>query len=162
MRGAAADGAEEPRATYDVQRETQTRRQELARETAIADMQAEVVRSEQAVRIANQQALAEVEGARGRGATARIMAEAEAEAVRVRADAEAQAIRLTGVARADAHQSGIAAVGAEGYVALQIATTLGEHKVKLVPDIAVQNGDGKGGGLADVLIARMLAGAPRA
>jgi uncharacterized membrane protein YqiK len=44
--------AEELRRTYDAQRESQVRRQDLERETAIANMQAEVVRSEQEVRIA--------------------------------------------------------------------------------------------------------------
>ena len=39
---------------------------------------------------------------------------------------------------------------------MQIATTLGEHGVKLVPDIAV--GGNGAGGLAEVLIARMLSG----
>ena len=47
--------AEELQRTYEVQREAQMQRQELERETAIANMQAEVVRSEQEVRIAERQ-----------------------------------------------------------------------------------------------------------
>jgi hypothetical protein len=41
---------------------------------------------------------------------------------------------------------------------MQLAAVLGENKVKLVPDIAV-SGNGGAGGLAEVLIARMLQGA---
>jgi len=48
--------AEELQRTYDVQREAQVRRQALERETSIANMQVEVVRSEQAVRIAEREA----------------------------------------------------------------------------------------------------------
>ena len=39
---------------------------------------------------------------------------------------------------------------------MQLASILGENKVKLVPDIAV-SGDG-GGGLVNAMIARMIAG----
>ena len=44
--------ADELKRTYDVQRESQEKRQQLERERAVADLQAEVVRSEQMVRIA--------------------------------------------------------------------------------------------------------------
>ena len=50
--------AEELERTYDAQREAQIKRQALERETAIANMQNEVVRSEQMVRIAAANALA--------------------------------------------------------------------------------------------------------
>ena len=50
--------AEELERTYDVQREAQMKRQALERETAVANLQDEVVRSEQMVRIAEQNALA--------------------------------------------------------------------------------------------------------
>ena len=53
-----------------MQREAQKQRQELERETAVANMQGEVVRSEQMVRIAQQNALAAAEQARRAKATA--------------------------------------------------------------------------------------------
>src|SRR5204863_8150404 len=56
--------AEELERTYDAQREAQVKRQALERETSIANLQAEVVRSEQMVRVAQQNALATAEGAR--------------------------------------------------------------------------------------------------
>ncbi len=43
--------------TYDAQREAQVKRQALERETSVANLQNEVVRSEQMVRIAQQNAL---------------------------------------------------------------------------------------------------------
>ena len=60
--------ADELQRTYEVQREAQVRRQALERENAIANMQAEVVRSEQQVRIAERQAMAVAETAKGEAA----------------------------------------------------------------------------------------------
>jgi len=149
--------ADELRRTYDMQREAQLKRQELERETAVANMQAEVVRSEQMVRITERNAQAVAEQAKGEAAAVRARAEAEADSTRLRGEAEAAATRATGAAKADAYGLGVGAVGAERYTAIQLAGILGENKVKLVPDVAV-NGDGAAGGLASVLIGRMLAG----
>jgi uncharacterized membrane protein YqiK len=148
--------AEELTTTYQAQRAAQVERQTLERETAVANMQGEVVRSEQMVRISGKNALARAEVAKGEAAFVRTQAEAEAAAVRVKAEAEAAAIRATGAAKAEAYRLGRESLGAAGYVATQMASILGENRVKLVPDIAV-GGDG-GSRLADVLIGRMLAG----
>jgi uncharacterized membrane protein YqiK len=158
--------AEELQRTYDVQREAQMKRQMLERETSVANMQAEVVRSEQMVAISEKNALAVAETARGEASRVRFAAEAEAHAMRQRAEAQADATRLhgnaeadatraTGNARAEAYREGVAAMGGEAYVSLQLATVLGEHQVKLVPDIAVGGGS-DGGGLASVMVAKML------
>ncbi|HXT21416.1 MAG TPA: flotillin family protein, partial [Thermoanaerobaculia bacterium] len=146
--------ADELRHTFEAQREAQMRRQELERETAVANLQAEVVRSEQQVRIAERQATANVESAKGEAGALRQRAEAEAAAVRMRAGAEAEATRIVGVARAESYKLGVEAVGAGGYTAMQLATTLSENKMKLVPDIAV----GGSAGLGDVFLARFLQG----
>ena len=148
--------AEELERTYEVQREAQVKRQALERETAVANMQNEVVRSEQMVRIAQQTALSAAEAARGEGNAARLRADGQAAAVRVNGDAEATAVRAVGSAKAEAYRQGLDALGGAGYTAIQLATILGEHHVKLVPDIAV--GGESGGGLANAMIARMLAG----
>ena len=163
--------AEELQITYDVQRQAQVQRQTLERETAIAAMQAEVVRSEQMVQIAEKNALAQAESAKGEAAAVRVRAEAQAIATRATAEAEAAATRFRGEAegdslramgagRADAYKAGVAALGPDAFSAMQLATVLGENHVKLVPEIAV-NGGGEGSGgatrLADVLVGKMLA-----
>jgi uncharacterized membrane protein YqiK len=140
--------------TYDAQREAQVKRQALERETSVANMQSDVVRSEQAVRISQQNALAAAESARGESNATRLRAEGQAAAVRLNGEADASAIRAVGAAKAEAYQLGINAVGAGGYTAMQLASILGENGVKLVPDIAV-SGDG-GGGLVNAMIARMM------
>ncbi|MEW6430797.1 MAG: SPFH domain-containing protein [Myxococcota bacterium] len=160
--------AEELQRTYDVQREAQVKRQQLERETSIANMQGEVVRSEQMVRISEKNALAMAETAKGDAARVRLAAEAEAEALRHRAEAEAAATRLhgeaeaeatraVGAAKAAAYREGVESMGGDAFTAVQLASILGEHQVKLVPEIAVSGGEGGGGGaLATALVARML------
>jgi uncharacterized membrane protein YqiK len=166
--------ADELQRTYDAQREAQIRRQMLERETAAANMQAEVVRSEQNVRIHEKNAEAQVAVARGQAEAARVHAAADAEcarvaaaasadAVRFAADAEATAIRLRGEATAEAerarggaaadtYRAGSDALGEQSYTALQIATIVGGAGLKLVPEVVL--GDGRAN-LGDVLLARM-------
>ena len=160
--------AEELQRTYDVQREAQMKRQQLERETSVANMQAEVVRSEQMVAISQKNALAVAETAKGEASRVRAAAEAEAHAMRQRAEANAAGTRLQGAAeaettkalgaaRAEAYREGVQAMGGEQYVAVQLATILGQHGVKLVPDIAVSGG-GESGGLANAMVAKLLRG----
>jgi len=140
--------------TYDAQREAQVKRQALERETAVANLQHDVVHSEQMVRIAQQNALAVAESARGEANATRARAEGQAAATRMNGDGDASAIRAVGAAKAEAYRQGIDAVGTPGYTAMQMASILGENKVKLVPDIAV-SGDGTGG-LAAAMIAKLI------
>ncbi len=142
--------------TYEAQREAQVKRQALERETAVANMQGEIVRAEQMVQISERTAVATEAAAKGEGAAIRLRAEGHAAGVRANGEAEAFSTRAIGGAKAEAYRLGIEAVGALGYTSLQIAQILGENKVKLVPDIAVGGADGSMR-LADVLVGRMLA-----
>ncbi len=159
--------AEELRRTYEAQRDAHQKRQELEREAAVANMQNEVVRSEQEVRIAEGRARSRAEQARGEAnaaklkaegeaAALRMTAEAEADATRLRASAEAEATESVGAAKAEAYRMGVGSLGNSSYTAMQIAQLFAENHTKLVPDIAA--GGGGHGGLAEVLIARMLGG----
>ncbi|MBX7101055.1 MAG: hypothetical protein K1X89_25285 [Myxococcaceae bacterium] len=161
--------ADELKRTFEVQREAQMKRQELERETSIANMQAEVVRSEQTVRISERNAQSVAETAKGEAARRRVNAEADALSLKLGAEAEAQAVRLKGIAEADAvravgaakaeaYRSGVEALGTGAYTTVQLAGILGEHHVKLVPDVAV-GGEGGAGALATALMGRMLSGA---
>jgi len=143
--------------TYEAQREAQIKRQALERETAVANLQSDVVRSEQMVKVAQQNALAVAEAAKGEGNATRNRAEGDAAAARLNGEGQAAAIRAVGAAKADAYRQGIEAVGAAGYTSMQLAMILGENNVKLVPDVAVSGDGGTGGGLANAMIAKLLA-----
>jgi uncharacterized membrane protein YqiK len=114
--------AEEQQKTYEVQRIAQTQRQELVRETALANIQQEVVTAEQGVQIAQLQATARVNQANG----------------------EAESIRVTGEAQADAYHAGVSALGSQSYTALQLMQVIGERNVRVVPDVAVSGSNGTG------------------
>jgi hypothetical protein len=76
--------------------------------------------------------------------------------MRITGAAQADAVRAVGTAKAEVYRLGRDALGETGFTAMQLATILGENHVKLVPDVAL--GSGRNGGLADVLVARMLSG----
>ncbi len=136
--------AEEQRKTYEVQEAAQKQRQQLVRQTSLADIQQQVVGAEQGVSISELQANAHIKQATG-----------EAEATRLRAIGEAEAIRATGQAKAEAYRSGVDAIGAQGYTVMQLMQIVGERNVRIVPDVAVSGANG-GTGLVDGLLGVML------
>jgi uncharacterized membrane protein YqiK len=138
--------AEEQRKTYEVQQEAQQQRQLLVRETALADIQNDMVKSEQGVQIAELQANAQIKQATG-----------AAEATRLQAIGEAEAIRAIGNAKAEAHHVGVQALGGQGYTALQLMQIVGDRNVRVVPDVAV-NGSGGQAGLVEGMLGLMLRG----
>jgi uncharacterized membrane protein YqiK len=136
--------AEEQRKTYEVQEAAQTQRQQLVRQTSLADIQQHVVGAEQGVNIAELKANACIKQATG-----------DAESTRLRALGEAEAIRATGHAKAAAYRAGVEALGGESYTVMQLMQTVGERNVRIVPDVAV-NGAGAAPGMVDGLIGLML------
>jgi uncharacterized membrane protein YqiK len=136
--------AEEQRKTYEVQEAAQKQRQQLVRQTSLADIQQQVVGAEQGVNIAELQAHAHIKQATG-----------DAESLRLRALGEAEAIRATGQAKAEAYRAGVESLGAQGYTVMQLMQIVGERNVRIVPDVAV-TGNGAGNGLVDGLLGVML------
>jgi len=125
--------AEEQCKTYEVQQLAQTQRQQLVRETALAEIQQEMVKSEQGVKISELKATSQVKQAQG----------------------EAESIRVRGNAQAEAYRAGVIALGNSGYTALQLMQIIGDRHVRVVPDVAV-SGNGSGGGLVDGLLGMMM------
>jgi uncharacterized membrane protein YqiK len=136
--------AEERRKTYEVQEAAQKQRQQLVRQTSLADIQQQVVGAEQGVNIAELQANAHVKQSAG-----------DAESVRLRAHGEAEAIRATGQAKAEAYRAGVDSLGVQGYTVMQLMQIVGERNVRIVPDVAVTGANGSGG-LVDGLLGVML------
>lgn len=124
--------AEEQQKTYEVQRLAQTQRQELVRETALANIQGEIITAQEGVTIAQLQAAAAVKQANG----------------------EAEAIRVTGQAKADAYQAGVNSLGSQAYTALQLMQVIGDRHVRVVPDVSVSGSTSSG--LLDGLMSMMM------
>lgn len=135
--------AEEQRKTFEVQQMAQAQRQLLVRETSLADIQHEMVKAEQGVHIAELEAHADIKHAEG-----------QAKATQLQAAGEAHAIRSRGEAQAKAYQVGVEALGAQTYGMIQLMQLIGQHGIRVVPDVAVSGRDGNG--LVDGLLATML------
>ena len=136
--------AEEQRKTFEVQEAAQKQRQQLVRQTSLADIQQQIVGAEQGVSIAELHANAQIKQATG-----------EAEAVRLRAHGEAEAIRATGQAKAEAYRVGVESLGATGYTTMQLMQIVGDRNVRIVPDVAV-SGANASTGIVDGLLGLML------
>ncbi|HEY8966708.1 MAG TPA: SPFH domain-containing protein [Candidatus Methylacidiphilales bacterium] len=136
--------AEEERKTYETQELAQKQRQQLVRETSIANIQQQVVGAEQGVRISELEASASIKRAGG-----------EAESTRLRALGEAEAIRATGQAKAEAYRAGVEALGPQAYTVMQLMQVVGDRGVRIVPDVSVTGANGSGG-LVDGLLGMMM------
>jgi uncharacterized membrane protein YqiK len=110
--------AEEQKITYETQKQAQETRQGVEKETAIADMQKEIVTAQQSVEIAERTANAAVKKSEGEAASVKLAVNAEAEATKVRAHAQAEATKAKAEAdslsiklRADAEAEQITLTG---------------------------------------------------
>jgi uncharacterized membrane protein YqiK len=129
-----------------MQEAAEKQRQQLVRQTSLADIQHQVVGAEQGVEISKLQADASVRKSQG-----------EAESIRLKASAEADALRATGDAKASAYAAGVQAVGSDAYTLIQVMQVIGERGVRIVPDVQVSSGNGTAtGGLLDGLLSLQL------
>nr|WP_294874850.1 SPFH domain-containing protein [uncultured Pedobacter sp.] len=94
--------AEEEQKTYQTQKMAQEQRQGMEKETAIADMQKEIVKAQQSVEIAQRTADATVKKAEGDANSLKLQVDAEATATKMRANAEAEATKARAGAQAEA------------------------------------------------------------
>jgi uncharacterized membrane protein YqiK len=181
--------AEEQKVTYETQMKAQETRQALEKETAIAEMQKEIVKADQGVLIAERIADASVKKATGDANSVRLQANAEAdrlkllaggEAEKVRllakaeaertewtAKAEAEKISLTGNAEAEkilaigkssaeAYRLAVEAMGGDNFTQLKVMESIGEQKVRIMPDVLISGHDGATGPIGGLLGLQLL------
>jgi uncharacterized membrane protein YqiK len=141
--------AEEQRKTYETQEAAEKQRQQLVRQTSLADIQNDVVKAEQGVSIAELDAAATVKHAEG-----------DAAAISLKAAGDADAIRITGDAKAQAYRAGVEALGPQNYAMIQLMQIIAEKNLRVVPDVQVSGANGSGG-VMDALLA-MMAGQKKA
>lgn len=165
--------AEEQQVTYDTQRMAQAKRQEFEKANAIADMQKEVVKSEQSVNIAERNAAAEVKAAEGRAKAVELDAEAKSKAVKLAANAEAERITVTGDAEAskklaigkseaEAYRLAVDAMGEDNFTKFKVTESIGTNKIKVIPDVLIGGGTNGGGtaieGIMGLQLVEMMKG----
>jgi len=154
--------AEEQKVTYETQKKAQETRQGMEKETAIADMQKEIVKATQSVEIAERTANAAVKKAEGDATSVKLAVGAEAEAIKLRATAQAEQIKLTGNAEANkileigkstaqAYELQVKAMGGDNFTRFKITEELSKGKIKLIPDVLIGGSGGNGGALEGML-----------
>jgi uncharacterized membrane protein YqiK len=170
--------AEEQKVTYDTQKMAQETRQSLEKETAIADIQKQMVQAQQGVQIAERLAEAAVKKANGDAAGIKVqadadaqriklMAGAEAERTRMMGGAEAERTRLTGEAEAtkilaigksnaEAYQLQVEAMGSEGFNRLKVMEAIGNNNVKIIPDVLINGGGSGSSSIVDLIGLKLL------
>lgn len=158
--------AQEEEKTYDTQKAAQEKRQGMEKETAIADMQKEIVKAQQSVEIAQRTADATVKKAEGDATSLKLQVNAEAEATKMRATAQAEATKLnasadaeriskTGLAEAEkimaigkstaeAYELQVKAMGGDNFTKFKITEEIGKNKIKVIPDVLISGGNGGG------------------
>jgi uncharacterized membrane protein YqiK len=94
--------AEEQKITYETQKKAQETRQGMEKETAIADMQKDIVKAQQSVEIAERTANATVKKSEGDATGVKLAVGAESEATKMRAYAEAEATKARAEAESEA------------------------------------------------------------
>ena len=159
--------AEEQEVTFETQKKAQVQRQTLEKETAIADMQAEVVRADQGVQIAERHADASVKKAKGDAESIKISASANAEAIKLKAEADAKKTSLIGQAEADAtlakgkadaesYRLAVEAMGQENFTTFKVTEEIGKNGVKIMPDMLIGGNGGNGGAIDGLLGLQIL------
>jgi uncharacterized membrane protein YqiK len=94
--------AQEEEMTFETQKKAQEKRQGMEKETALADMQKQMVEAQQSVEIAQRTADAAVKKSEGEATSVKLRNEAEAQAMQVRARAEAESLRMRASAESEA------------------------------------------------------------
>ncbi len=158
--------AQEEEKTYETQKTAQEKRQGMEKETAIADMQKEIVKAQQSVEIAQRTADATVKKAEGDATSLKLQVNAEAEATKMRATAQAEATKLnasadaeriskTGLAEAEkimaigkstaeAYELQVKAMGGDNFTKFKITEEIGKNKIKVIPDVLISGGNSNG------------------
>lgn len=148
--------AGEQEKTYTTQKAAQLTRQDLEKQTAIAEMQSKLVGADLGVEISKKNANAAIESARGSGESVKIKAEAEAFQKEVNGKAEATATLAVGTATAEAYKLAVDAMGNNNFAQFKIIEEIGKGKVNIMPQILISGGSGSGSAVDALLGLKVL------
>jgi uncharacterized membrane protein YqiK len=151
--------AEEQKITYETQMMAQETRQALEKETAIAEIQKDVVKADQGVLIAERIADATVKKATGDANSVRILAKADAEKISVTGNAEAEKILAIGKSSAESYKLAVEAMGGNNFTQLKVMEAIGQQHIKIMPDILIgSGGENANGSISGLLGLQLLEG----
>ncbi len=139
--------AEQRQNMYDAQREAEEKRIQLARISAQADNQKDLMAATVGVDIAGK-----------RSEQRKAEAEGEAHYILATGKAEAEKVRLMGEAQGVAYREQVNALGAQGVAIVETLKVIGEKNVRITPDVMASGGagDGGGGGIGTLLLLNLF------
>lgn len=154
--------AQEQEKTFETQMNAQKIKQKLESETALANMQGQIVDAQQSVMIAEKRAEATVKETQGKAKSVEINADANAKATRLNADADAYKTEQTGKAEAikiesignataEAYNKQVLAMGADNFAKFKITEEIGKGNIKIIPDVLITGGGENGNPIAGLL-----------
>lgn len=132
--------AGEQEKTYTTQKQAQLTRQDLEKQTAVAEMQKSLVGADLGVEISKKNANSAIESARGSGESIKIKAEADAFMTRVNGEASASATLAVGTATAEAYKLAVDAMGDNNFAQFKIIEEIGKNKVNIMPQVLITGG----------------------
>ncbi|HEX8772037.1 MAG TPA: SPFH domain-containing protein [Pyrinomonadaceae bacterium] len=133
--------AEQRQNMYDAQREAEEKRIQLARISAQADNQKDLMAATVGVDIAGK-----------RSEQRKAEADGEAHYILATGKAEAEKMRLMGEAQGVAYHEQVAALGAQGVALVETLKVIGEKNVRITPDVMASGGAGDGAGNLGTLL----------
>lgn len=159
--------ASEQEKTYDTQMNAQKIKQKLESETALANMQGEIVSAQQSVMINQRKAEAKVKETEGDAKAVELKAEANAKATKLNAEADAykteqlgkaEAVKIESIgnATAEAYRKQVEAMGNDNFAKFKITEEIGKGGIKIIPEILIQGGDGAGGSMSGLIGVELL------
>lgn len=138
--------AEQRQNMYDAQREAEEKRIQLARISAQADNQKDLMAATVGVEIAGK-----------RSEQRKAEADGEAHYIRTTGEAEAQKVRAMGEAQGVAYHEQVDALGAQGVSLIETLKVIGEKNVRITPDVMSTGGAaGEGGGIGTLLLLNLF------
>ncbi|MCA1593770.1 MAG: hypothetical protein LC754_14195 [Acidobacteria bacterium] len=133
--------AEQRQNMYDAQREAEEKRIQLARISAQADNQKDLMAATVGVEIAGK-----------RSEQRKAEADGEAHYILATGKAEAEKVRLMGEAQGVAYHEQVNALGAQGVALIETLKVIGEKNVRITPDVMASGGSGDGAGNIGTLL----------
>ncbi|MCA1613665.1 MAG: hypothetical protein LC800_05805 [Acidobacteria bacterium] len=139
--------AEQRQNMYDAQREAEEKRIQLARTSAHADNQRDLMVATVGVEIAGK-----------RSEQRKAEAEGEAHYILSTGRAEAEKTRLMGEAQGVAYHEQVKALGAQGVALVETLRVIGEKNVRITPDVLASGGGGGdgAGGIGSLLLLNLF------
>jgi len=150
--------ATQQKSMFDAQQEAESRRREMEKTKAQADLQPSLVKAEIDVQIATQQKAGLIIGAEGRGAATKLEQEGVAAGIEAVGRAEGEKIRAVGQATAEAYTKQALALGQSPLAMIEVMKQVSGGKVKITPDIVVSGGQGgDGANMLSAFMASLMA-----